>query len=341
MASTSQEFDALDGLVITGDLNVGGGATFDTNVLVIDATNNRVGINKTPTVAFDVSGDVNIDGGTIDGLTQLSVDSLTLNGGKMSSSGTLELESAVGTHGIVLDSGLGRVIFEDEGTEFGRIRQSGSGLKFSAGSTPIDALTLQSDGDAVFAANVALSDGQMLQLGSAQNITMSSLGITFSANTYHDGNIVAFNDPNTHLNFNAADSFQITTGGTVRMTVNNSGVTIPGALLFESVASDEPYYETINTPAALTFNLNNGSAFTKSNSGSGGTVVFTMPSSPGTNSFAWTIKFINSGSLTWPASVKWSEGVQPPESAGTDIYSFVTYDGGTNIYGSLAVRNAS
>lgn len=339
MASTSQEFDALDGLVITGDLNVGGGATFDTNVLVIDATNNRVGINKTPTVAFDVSGDVNIDGGTIDGLTQLSVDSLTLNGGKMSSAGTLELESAVGTHGLVLNSGLGRVIFEDEGTEFGRISVSGSGLKLSSGNTATDAVTIQADGDTIFAANVQLTDGNMLQLGSAMNVTMSSLGITFSANTVHDGNIVAYNDPNTHLNFNAADSFQITTGGVVRMTVDNSGVDI-GTLVASATLSETAIFETVQTEATYNIDIGDGSAVLCTATG-GGTVAFTMPATMPSDSLSWTVKFNNSGTITWPASVEWAEGVTPPVSAGTDIYSFVTYDGGTTIYGSLAIRNAS
>lgn len=339
MASTSQEFDALDGLVITGDLNVGGGATFDTNVLVIDATNNRVGINKTPTVAFDVSGDVNIDGGTIDGLTQLSVDSLTLNGGKISSSGTLELESAVGTHGLVLNSGLGRVIFEDEGTEFARISISGSGLKISSGSLATDAITIQADGDAVFAANAIFSDGNQIKLGSVQNIVGSATGARFSANTTHNGHIVADGDTNTHLNFNAADSFQITTGGVVRMTVDNSGVDI-GTLIADATLSETAVFETVQTEATYNIDIGDGSAVLCTATG-GGTVAFTMPATLPSDSFSWTVKFNNSGTITWPASVEWAEGVVPPVSTGTDIYSFVTYDGGTTIYGSLAIRNAS
>jgi hypothetical protein len=42
---------------IAGTLAVAGAATFDTTTLVVDATNNRVGINKaTPTTTLDVSG---------------------------------------------------------------------------------------------------------------------------------------------------------------------------------------------------------------------------------------------------------------------------------------------
>jgi hypothetical protein len=341
MAVSSQKFDTLDGLNVTGPMDIGGNVTVDTNVLYVDTVNNRVGINKVPTVAFDVSGDVNIDGGTIDGLTQLSVDSLTLNGTDISSSTLMSLTTI---NSIELDAGSGVIKLQDSGTEFGRLGISGSGFKISSGASVTDAVTFQSDGDAIFAANVHISDSSMLKLGSVQNITADSQGAIFSSNTYHQSSIVSYfggaKDVNTYLQFNAGDSFQITTGGTVRFTANNSGVTIPGALLFDSVASDQPIYETINTTATRSINLQNGSAVICTATG-GGAVTFTMPTSPGTNSFAWTVKFNNSGSLTWPASVQWAEGVQPPESSGTDIYSFVTYDGGTTIYGSLAVRNAS
>lgn len=345
MAVSSQKFDTLDGLNVTGPMDIGGNVTVDTNVLYVDTVNNRVGINKVPTVAFDVNGNVNIDGGTIDGLTQLSVDNLTLDGDAVSGSAALYLNSGAGSTAVVANSGAGSFHLRDGGTEYARFEENSGNLLITAGSSSTTALTLQSDGDAVFAANVAMSDNKKIDFGSAMDMTADSQGVLLNANTYHQGDIVSYfggvKDTNTYLRFNGSDSFTITTGGTVRMTVDNSGVTIPGALLFDSVASDQPYYETLNAPGGFTFDLNNGSAFTKSGGGSGGTVVFTMPTSPGTNCFAWTIKFNNSGSLTWPASVKWSENTQPPESSGIDIYSFVTYDGGTNIYGSLAVRNAS
>ena len=49
-------FDAAGAVTIAGNLNV------DTNVLFVDAANNRVGINKTPLVALDVSGSAAISG---------------------------------------------------------------------------------------------------------------------------------------------------------------------------------------------------------------------------------------------------------------------------------------
>lgn len=341
MAVSSQKFDTLDGLVVTGPMEIGGNVAVDTNVLYVDTTNNRVGINKVPTVAFDVNGAVAITSGNITGLTNLGAGNLSLNTDTITGTAGITLD-AVGD--ISLDADGADVLLKDAGAQYGALTNTTSPGNLIIKSGTTTAMTF-SGANLTFAGNTTYANGNKIDFGSVMDMTADSQGVLLSANTYHQGSIVSYfggvKDTNTYLQFNGADSFQITTGGTVRMTVNNSGVTIPGALLFDSVASDQPYYETLNAPSGLTFDLNNGSAFTKSGGGSGGTVVFTMPTSPGTNSFAWTIKFINSGTLTWPAAVKWSEGVKPPASSGTDIYSFVTYDGGTNIYGSLAVRNAS
>ena len=187
--ATAQQFDTLDGLVVTGQLNTGtlittGNVVVDTNVLYVDTTNNRIGINKVPSVAFDVSGDVNIDGGTIDGLTQLSVDSLSLNNQTVESSGLLVLKSGT-VNAIDLDSGAGAVRLEKGSTEYGSLTESSGNLLIAAGSSTTTALTLQSDGDAVFSANVAMSNGKKIDFGSVMDITASTLGATFSANTYH------------------------------------------------------------------------------------------------------------------------------------------------------------
>ena len=331
--TASQQFDTLDGLVVTGNLNAGSG------LLIVDSTNTRVGVNKVPATTLDVNGtatftSVDINGGTVDGLTQLTVDNLTLNGDTLSGSGDLIIDAA---DDIILDTANSDIILKQDGTQFGSITND-SGLKLKSGTTT--ALTLETDGDIVLAANLAMADGAKIDFGSVMDITASATGATFSANTIHTGYLVADSDPNTHLNFNAADSFQITTGGTVRLTANNTGVHIDGALDFDSVKVDQPIYEKVQTEATFNIDLNDGPAILCTATG-GGTVAFTMPTSPGTNSFAWTVKFNNSGTITWPASVEWAEGVTPPVSTGVDIYSFVTYDGGTTIYGSLAIRNAS
>lgn len=341
--ATAQQFDTLDGLVVTGQLDTGtltatGNVVVDTNVLYVDTVNNRIGINKVPAVAFDVSGDVNIDGGTIDGLTQLSVDNITLDNETIECSSLLVLKSGA-ANAIDLDSGAGAVRLEKSSTEYGRLSENSGNLVIAVGSSTTTALTLQADGDAVFAANVAMSNGKKIDFGSVMDITASASGATFSANTYHSGHLVhSASDTDTHIKFNN-DQIVLTAGGNAILTANSSTVDI-GIISATQVVSETVVYETVQTTGSLSMDLNSGSAIICTATG-GGTVSFTMPSGTTPAGFSWTVKFNNSGTLTWPAAVKWAEGQVPPPSSGTDVYAFTTYDKGVNIYGSLAMRDAS
>lgn len=58
------------------------------------------------------------------------------------------------------------------------------------------------------------------------------------------------------------------------------------------------------------------------------------------DAYAFTLRVTAGGThtLTWPASVDWAGGTAPdaPASGETDVYVFLTTDGGTNWYGFLA-----
>ena len=356
--ATAQKFDTLDGLVVTGTLETGGltssgNLTVDTNVLYVDTVNNRVGINKVPTVAFDVNGAVNIDGGTIDGLSQLSVDNLTLNSQTVESSNQLVLKSGA-VHAIDLDAGAGAIRLEDSSVEFGRFTQSGGNLVIAAGSGTTTALTLQSDGDAVFAANVAMSNGTKIDFGSVMDITASASGAAFSANTYHDGHIVHNGDTNTYLQFHAADQWRVVTGDYERLEVNNSQVTISNVPLVADgqditgkvLHATDYFEETVyngGSGTSYVMNINNGSVHKFQPTGNYSIDFSNFPTS---GAATFTLIINNNGTArepTWPASgeadkIYWSESVEPPHSSGTDIYSFYVVDG--QIYGSLGIRNA-
>jgi len=339
--ATAQQFDTLDGLVVTGQLNTGtlittGNVVVDTNVLYVDTTNNRIGINKVPTVAFDVSGDVNIDGGTIDGLTQLSVDNLTLDGRKISSSANLDLEA---TGRAIANTTDGIFRFDKNGTPYGEITGTSTSMVITSGPNTVQAITLDITGNTILAQNLSMSNGKYINFGSVMDITASATGATFSANTYHSGHIVhSAADTDTHIKLNN-NQIVLTAGGNAILTANSSTVDI-GIISATQVVSETVIYETVQTEATLGIDLNDGSAVICTATG-GGTVSFTMPSGTTPSAFSWTVKFNNSGTLTWPAAVKWAEGQVPPPSSGTDIYAFTTYDKGVNIYGSLAMRDAS
>ncbi len=74
-----------------------------------------------------------------------------------------------------------------------------------------------------------------------------------------------------------------------------------------------------------------------------GPTNMTFTNVPAGRAFTLTLVLTNgSTNPTWPASVKWANGVIPTLTvSGIDVLQFVTVDGGTNWYGALVVRNAS
>ena len=62
------------------------------------------------------------------------------------------------------------------------------------------------------------------------------------------------------------------------------------------------------------------------------------------NIFASNKPFITTGgsTVTWANTIKWSGGSAPPQTTAAnanDIYSFITFDGGTTFWGSLSVKD--
>lgn len=346
MASTSQQFDTLDGLVVTGDMSVGANLNVDSGTLFVDAATNRVGIGKTnPQYNLDIPGNAFINTLTANNfnyvsIASINVDNLTLSGNTVESSSLLILKSG-STNAIDLDSGAGVVRLEKGSTEYARFSESSTNLGISVGSSPTVALTLQSDGDAVFAANVAMSNGKKIDFGSVMDITASATGATFSANTYHVGKIVHSGDTDTYLDFNALDQFQLTCGGSTVLSANSTTVSTK-ILNVEDYFRETVYAGTI-TGSAYTINPLLGSVHTITATGNFSVDLQNIPT---TGAITLTLVVTNSGGtweITWPGSgeadaIYWAEGVEPPSSSGIDIYTFYCVNG--TIYGGLALRKA-
>jgi hypothetical protein len=71
-----------------------------------------------------------------------------------------------------------------------------------------------------------------------------------------------------------------------------------------------------------------------------GNTTFTFASAPASGTgYGFSLRLTAGGThtLTWPASVKWPGGTAPdnPASGETNIYAFVTHDGGTTWYGMV------
>jgi hypothetical protein len=129
----------------------------------------------------------------------------------------------------------------------------------------------------------------------------------------------------------------LTMGGTVAMADN---------VLERPVIKD--YGETRTTPsisaATLTLNLENGNVFGVSLNADITTLTISNPSASGT-ACSFTLAFTADGTLrsvTWPGAVKWPGGVAPiltSTNGKVDIFTFVTWDAGTNWYAFVAGQN--
>ncbi len=359
MASTSQQFDTLDGLVVKGDMSVGANLNVDSGTLFVDASTNRVGIGKTnPQYNLDIPGNAFIDTLTANNfnyvsISSINIDNLTFSGNTVESSSLLILKSG-STNAIDLDSGAGAVRLEKGSTEYGRLSEASSGLRISAGSGTTTALTLQSDGDAVFAANVAISNGKKIDFGSVMDITASATGATFSANTYHVGKIVHSGDTDTYLDFNTVDQFQLTCGGSTVLSANSTIISTP-KLKVDDFFLENVYAGTIDTsanPDRYIFNMQYGSVQTITATANFHVDFTGMSVLPASTAATFTLIVTNSGGareITWPGSTEgdamyWAEGVEPPSSNGVDIYTFyyVRNSAGTGgtMYAGLALRKA-
>jgi len=70
----------------------------------------------------------------------------------------------------------------------------------------------------------------------------ASGAVTFSAATiYMAGNLAHHGDTNTYMGFHAADQWRVVTGGTERLEVNNSAVTVAGTLNANYLRADRLY----------------------------------------------------------------------------------------------------
>lgn len=89
---------------------------------------------------------------------------------------------------------------------------------------------------------------------------------------------------------------------------------------------------------ALDINCALGYNFFRKTIASNSTFTFSNPPASG-KVFGFTLEVTHtSGSITWPASVKWVGGTAPTLTTGkVHVFSFYTRDGGTNWRGSALV----
>lgn len=100
-------------------------------------------------------------------------------------------------------------------------------------------------------------------------------------------------------------------------------------------------YGTTSAMTTSEVDLSKGVVFSKTISAD---TTFTFINVPSGRAATLNIILTNGGfaAITWPTSVKWTDGVAPTlTSSGVDVLTFMTPDGGTTWYGTLAITNAS
>lgn len=96
------------------------------------------------------------------------------------------------------------------------------------------------------------------------------------------------------------------------------------------------YRSNVVAVPALDINCSLGNYFTKTISGNS---TFTFSNAPASRSFSFTLEVTHtSGTITWPAAVKWSKDTAPTLTAGTThLFAFFTDDGGSRWRGASLV----
>lgn len=117
-----------------------------------------------------------------------------------------------------------------------------------------------------------------------------------------------------------------------------AGGTMTGLLTLKTAAQTRLDLGSITGAQALDFSV--AQLYTAT---IGGVTTFSFTNTPtGTVASGISMRLTNPGAfaITWPAGVRWPGGSAPAFTvAGVDIVTLLTFDGGTNWYGAIAMKD--
>jgi len=122
-----------------------------------------------------------------------------------------------------------------------------------------------------------------------------------------------------------------------KLETSATGVDVTGTAVVDGITIDGAYEQVAEAVGALEIDCSTGNYFTKTISGNS-TFTFANPAASGSVT-SFTLELTHSsGTVTWPASVKWNADTAPTLTTGkTHLFMFVTDDGGTRYRGSALV----
>lgn len=253
-ATPSSALHVVGDSTVTGNASVGLGMTVDTNVLVVDATNNRVGVNTTsPTVALDVTG-----AAAISGNLAVNTDTMFVNSaGNAVGIGTTAPFTKLGIHSTTSNTSM-RITnattgnpASNAGLTFGIFNNNASITNQQSGS-----LTFETNGTVGGTPALTLTSAGLFGVGSttpagAFHVTTGSTGAYFSRLPNDDSStgacaIISTTTSSARMyGFSSLDFWTGAIGGaaTLKMSIGSTGQINTGT------AADSPYNNTTASAA--------------------------------------------------------------------------------------------
>jgi len=180
---------------------------------------NLIGASGTPTITSP--NNLNLNANNVAISTNVSIGGTLSVTGNVSVGGTLTYEDVTNIDSVgIVTARAGVVVGDTSNTTFRVHRIQGAsatncGLALNSGGS----LNLFTDSSGAGTSRISIS--------AAGNIQFSTFGSTyFLLEDY----VTHAGDTNTQYGFDAADSYVVKTGGSTRLTVNNSGANVVGAL---------------------------------------------------------------------------------------------------------------
>ena len=210
--------------------------------------------------------------------------------------------------------------------------------------------SLQVVGDSLFEGSTTFNGN--VTVGTGVTLTVENISVTGTGNL--------------NVGLGSVQQLQVGTGGTILSTPANAefvgvgiGTTAARAALdVEGDARFKSYHEiaknVTSDSGVVTLNLSQAQTFLLTTSED--ITSFTLTGAKANSTTAFTIKILQGGTARGvgidtfrtsggsPIPVYWPGGVTPivtPVAAKTDIYSFMTFDGGTSLYGVIGGQNFS
>ena len=285
-------------------------------ILQNGGTESRKAASEIKLSAFNNDGNFSSTTGTV---TSVEVATgIGLSGGDtITTSGTISLaldfSELTDMTGAV--SGTTEFILQDGATESRKAMNEITTSLFNGdGLTRTGTITLDASNDII------------LDAGGA-DVFLKDDGTIFGSLSQSGGELVikSGSTPTTAITLSGADA---TVAGTATATNTYTGATN----LFSLVGT-----ETLNWQTQMHYGTSSSSNFT---------VAFSNVPASGFAQimFMYTTGSTGGVSITWPAAVKWPGGTKPqtPRGGSVDqLYQFITFDGGTNVYGFEAGQNFS